>query len=134
MGGTAAVDPLIGSSAARQRTCSPPSRRSRRSRGHGRITATDLICLIRRCNRRCAHETLGTLVSRIVGCWCLRFEPMLGKWVGEIRWPAGSRRGSRFRATQRPTRPGHAWAWPKSGPDDLCTRPLVSLELWILLP
>jgi hypothetical protein len=37
--------------------------------GHGRITATDLICLIRRCNRRCAHETLGTLVSRIVGCW-----------------------------------------------------------------
>jgi hypothetical protein len=49
-------------------------------RGHGRITATDLICLIRRCNRRCAHETLGTLVSRIAGCWCLRSEAMLDKW------------------------------------------------------
>ena len=57
------------------------------------------------------HETFGTtLVSRIVGCWCLRSEAMLDKWVGDIRWPAGSGRGSRVRATRRPARPGHARA------------------------
>src|SRR5258708_35359464 len=69
--------------------------------GHGRITATDLICLIRRCNRRCAHETLGTLASRTVGCWCLRSEAGLAKWVGEFRWPVGDRRRSAREATLR---------------------------------
>jgi len=50
---------------------------------------------------------------------------MPGQWVGDIRWPAGSGRGSRVRATRRPARPGHARAWRRSGPGDLCARPLA---------